>query len=97
MYTDYTAFVHVIGPDGQMAAQHDQQPLSGFIPTSYWPPRQVIADVYALTLPAGAPPGNYQIIVGLYDLATMNRLPLSRDGEAAGDSVVAATFSVQVP
>ena len=97
MYTDYTAFVQVFGPDGQMAAQHDQQPLSGFIPTSYWPPRQVIVDDYALTLPAGAPPGNYQIIVGLYDLATMNRLPLSRDGEAAGDSVVAATFSVQVP
>ncbi len=94
MYTDYTAFVHASArrADGR---QHDQQPLSGFIPTSYWPPRQVIADDYALALLAGAPPGNYQIIVGLYDLATMNRLPLSRGW--AKDSVVAATFSVQVP
>jgi len=97
MATDYTAFVHVIGPGGEMVAQHDQQPMSGYIPTSYWPPRQVITDDYAIALPADAPAGEYQIVVGLYDLATMTRLPITRDGEPAGDSVVAATFTVKAP
>ena len=32
---------------------------------------------------------------GLYDLASMARLPVTRNGEPSGDSVVAATFSVQ--
>ncbi|MFN2201681.1 MAG: hypothetical protein ACK2UO_10760, partial [Caldilineaceae bacterium] len=95
MYTDYTAFVHVIGPDGQMALQHDQRPMNGFLPTSYWPPNQVIADDYALELPADALPGEYQVVVGLYDLATMDRLPVTRDGEPSGDSVVARTFQVE--
>jgi hypothetical protein len=95
MYTDYTAFVHLVGPDGKMVAQWDQRPLNGFLPTSYWPPRQVIADDYKVTIPAGAPPGDYQLVVGLYDLATMARLPVTRGGEPAGDSVVAATIPVQ--
>lgn len=95
MYTDYTAFVHVIGPDGQMALQHDQRPMNGFLPSSYWPPNQVIADDYALELPADALPGEYQVVVGLYDLATMDRLPVTRDGEPSGDSVVARTFQVE--
>ena len=76
MYTDYTAFVHVLGPDGQVVAQHDQRPMNGFLPTSYWPPNQVIADDYAIEIPADAPPGDYQVLVGLYDLETMDRLPV---------------------
>ncbi len=31
----YTAFVHVVGPDG-LVAQHDQEALGGFFPTSAW-------------------------------------------------------------
>ena len=95
MYTDYTAFVHLIGPDGNMVAQWDQRPLNGFLPTSYWPPRQVIADDYQIAIPADAPPGDYRLEVGLYDLATMARLPVTRGGEPAGDSVVAATVPVE--
>ena len=42
MHTDYTTFVQVLGPDGTPVVQGDDQPMHGFLPTSYWPPRQRI-------------------------------------------------------
>jgi hypothetical protein len=94
MYTDYTAFVHLVGPDGKLVAQQDQRPLAGFIPTSYWPPRQMIADDYEVQIPTDAPHGDYQVHVGMYDLATLQRLPIIRDGQPAGDSIVVATVHI---
>ncbi|MCC9074532.1 glycosyltransferase family 39 protein [Litorilinea aerophila] len=96
MYTDYTAFVHLVGPDGTLIGQQDKQPLDGFIPTSYWPPRQIIADDYTVPIPADAPAGTYTLRVGLYDLATMARLPVTRDGEPAGDAVTVAEIPIGV-
>ena len=82
MDADYTAFVHVVGPDGKLAAQADQPPLHGFLPTTAWVPGQVVADTYTLTLPADAPPGEYRLLAGMYDPATMTRLPVQGDGDA---------------
>jgi hypothetical protein len=94
MHTDYTAFVHVVGPDGTPVVQGDSQPMHGFLPTSYWPPRQRIADSYTLTLPADAAPGEYRVLVGWYDLATLARLPMTQDGETIGDAYTVAAFTV---
>ena len=85
--TDYTAFVHVVDSTGAMLTQQDQQPTTGFLPTSLWPKGQVIADRYTLTIPDGAALGTYQIHVGLYDLATLARLPVQQAGSAMGDNV----------
>lgn len=95
IHTDYTTFVHVVGPDGTLITQRDAQPLDGFIPTSYWPPRQAVADDYTLTLPADAPAGEYRVMVGWYDLATATRLPMTRDGESMGDAYQVGTFTVR--
>lgn len=95
IHTDYTTLVHVVGPDGTLVTQGDHQPLQGFIPTSYWPPRQTIADDYSVQLPADAPPGEYRLLVGWYDLDTMQRLPMTRRGDAAGDAYEVGTFTVQ--
>jgi hypothetical protein len=97
MYADYTGFVHMVGPDGQLAAQDDQRPLDGFIPTSYWSPHQIIADEYVIEIPADAPSGQYDLHSGWYDLATMQRLPMTRDGQPIGDSYVIATVQVDAP
>ena len=48
-----------------------------------------------MTLPADAPPGNYRVIIGWYDLATMERLPMTQNGKAIGDAYEVATFTVQ--
>ncbi len=95
MTTDYTVFVHLVGPGGQLLAQWDSQPVGGFFPTSFWRVGQIVADDVDLAVPAGAQPGTYEIRAGMYDLATGRRLLISRSGRPAGDYVAAGT--VQVP
>ncbi|MGB0383685.1 MAG: ArnT family glycosyltransferase [Ardenticatenaceae bacterium] len=99
---DYTVFVHLIGPDGQLITQQDQQPLAGFLRTSLWKPNDPIVDQLTLTLPTDAPTGTYEIRVGMYDPTTGQRLRLtelredvSRDGQPAGDYVTAGSLSVR--
>jgi hypothetical protein len=95
MDLDYTVFVQVLGPQGSAVAQDDKQPLAGFLPTSAWYTGQIVADRYDLTLPSDAPPGEYRVITGMYDLATGQRLLVSRDGQTIGDYIELATFDVQ--
>lgn len=91
---DYTAFVHVVGPDGVALVQTDRQPLDGFLPTSRWLPGQVVSDDFTVQIPAGAAKGEYTVYTGLYDLATLQRLPVTRNGEPAGDTVSIGTLIV---
>lgn len=73
---DYTAFVHLVGPDGTLVAQNDRPPLAGFYPTSGWASDELVDDAYALTLPATLPAGAYRLLVGWYQPATGERLRL---------------------
>lgn len=74
---DYTAFVHLVGPDGTIVAQNDRPPLGGFYPTSGWALDEPVDDTYALTLPATLPPGEYRLTVGWYQPVTGERLHLA--------------------
>jgi hypothetical protein len=95
IHDDYTTFVQVIGPDGTIVTQADRRPLDGFVPTSYWSPRQEMVDDYPLQLPADAPSGEYRLVVGWYDLDTMSRLPMTQGGNPIGDAYQVATFTVR--
>lgn len=64
--TDYTVFVHVLDQNGQLVAQSDLQPGSGYAPTSSWPIGQPITDRHGVVLPPTLAPGEYQIVIGLY-------------------------------
>lgn len=70
---DYTVFVHLVGPDGKLMAQHDGQPGSGAFPTSLLGPGVEVPDSHVLDV-SQAPPGDYRLEVGLYDLASGARL-----------------------
>lgn len=74
---DYTAFVQLIGPDGALHGQVDQTPGAGQFPTTGWLPGEYLTDPYAVTLAADAPPGDYQIAIGLYNPHTGQRLPVT--------------------
>jgi hypothetical protein len=74
---DYTVFFQLIGPDGRLYGQVDQIPGAGDFPTTGWLPGEYIADAYQVSLSAGAPPGDYQVAIGLYDPDTGERLPVS--------------------
>jgi uncharacterized membrane protein len=91
---DYTAFVQLVNADGS-AAQNDQFPttrlLDGTIPrpTSGWANGEVVADNHIITLPPEMPPGDYEVIVGMYDLANnATRLPVTANGNRLPDDVI---------
>ena len=90
----YTVFVQLIGPDGQVAAQGDQPPLQGFYPSDRWLADQPFADRYTLALPDALPTGDYRVVVGFYDPATGQRLPVVRTDGATGDAYDAATVKI---
>jgi len=73
---DYTAFVHLIGPDGMLHGQVDQTPGAGDYPTTGWLPGETIADEYNIPIPEDAPAGDYQIEIGMYNPTTGKRLPV---------------------
>ena len=71
---NYKAFVHLLGPDGSVIAQHDGDPVGGFTPTTRWRPGQIIADRRFITLPEGLPAGEYGLRAGLYQADPLRNL-----------------------
>jgi len=65
-----------------MHSQKDNQPQGGMYPTYLWDERERIQDEYELTIAPDAPPGAYQIAVGMYYLLTLERLPVADRNEA---------------
>jgi hypothetical protein len=90
----YTAFVHLIGPDGQLVAQADRAPLDGFVPTGRWRAGFAAEDAVELAIPDDAAPGNYTLKMGLYDPATGQRLAVTQADAPAGDAVAVAEIEV---
>ncbi|HEU5102332.1 MAG TPA: glycosyltransferase family 39 protein [Roseiflexaceae bacterium] len=75
---DYWLFAHLIGPGGQRYSQIDLP-----YPTSQWAPGTFAATELPIALPADAPPGAYQLLIGLYDQPTGQRLALTSDTQSA--------------
>jgi hypothetical protein len=76
METDYKIFVHVFDPaTGVPVAQDDAMPHRGAYPTKFWGPGEAVEDVIPISL-RGVLAGGYGIAVGVYDPATMERLPV---------------------
>ncbi|MBA3534919.1 MAG: hypothetical protein H0T73_23665, partial [Ardenticatenales bacterium] len=72
----YKIFTHLIGPDGNLRAQRDLEPGDGRWPTSGWARGEYVSTSYSVSLPADAPPGQYEVRIGLYDPITNERVPL---------------------
>ena len=71
---NYKAFVHVLGPDGSVIAQHDGDPVGGYTPTTRWRPGEIIADRHVFPLPEGLPAGEYGLRAGLYQVEPLRNL-----------------------
>jgi hypothetical protein len=90
---DYTVFVHVRDAKGAKVAQRDAQPLDGNYPTHQWRAGETVIDPYRIDLPADLPPGEYRIVVGMYRLETLERLPVA--GDTSGENaVILATLAL---
>jgi hypothetical protein len=96
MNPSYTLFVQAVDGTGSKAGQIDSLPCAGGCPTTTWRPGDLVGQRYHLLISADAPPGRYQIIAGMYDLATGERLPqLDTQGNAVGDHLLLGSLDVQ--
>lgn len=93
---DHTVFVHLIDDAGTIWGQRDTQPENGFYPTSFWDEAEVVRDEYEFTIDPDAPLGQYQVEVGMYVLATGERLSVvDENGDITGDRVLLASLEVR--
>jgi hypothetical protein len=92
MDVSYKVFVHLIDPTtGTIVAQDDAVPRRWAYPTILWERDEVVEDTVSLPLNE-VPPGQYRLVIGLYDQATGERLPAySADDEHYPDDVVPLT------
>ncbi len=77
--TAYLVFVHLIGPDGALIAQHDHIAGADAYPTHLWTPGTALRDRFFLHVPGGECP-DCTLRVGLY--TAQARLPLREGGDA---------------
>jgi hypothetical protein len=99
--TRYKVFTHLVGEtynastDNFLWGQQDNEPVNGQAPTTAWAPEDIIVDSYTIPVAADAPPGRYQIEVGMYGLVDGVRLPVLAHGESIGDQVLLETVEVR--
>ncbi len=86
--TNYTVFVHAVGPDQVMRGQWDSVPVQGNAPTSGWLPGEIVEDHYEVPMNKDAPPWKYDIFVGMYDSQTGQRLWLTSPTAPTSDNRV---------
>ncbi len=97
MEETYTVFMHMIDEDGQIVAQGDSQPRDGNYPTDIWDEGEIIADKHVLPLPSHLAEGEYRLMVGMYLLETMQRLPaLDANGMRLSDDQILLPGALQV-
>ena len=88
----YRAFVH-LGED-PVWGQHDDDPACR-LPTTLWRVGQTAVGQFRVAPSSETPPGNYPLVIGLYDPTTGERLPvLDALGQPIGDSLILTTVRV---
>lgn len=71
----YKVFAQLLSGDNTLVAQSDSFPTAGQRPTTGWLPGEIIADRHTLPFANSVAPGTYQLIAGLYNPLTGQRLP----------------------
>ncbi|MDH4135716.1 MAG: DUF2079 domain-containing protein [Anaerolineae bacterium] len=92
----YIVFVHLLDKNEMIGGQWDSVPGGGLLPTTSWLEGEVIADEYKVPIRVGAPPGEYVIEIGMYDVYTGERLKVwGEGGDAEGNRIV--LHKIQIP
>jgi hypothetical protein len=85
---DFFIFVHILNQAGQTVAQRDTPPWQGRYPTSSWRAGTLVVDANDLPLPPDLAPGEYSIVVGMFDPTTGAQPQVRIDGQAAANGAV---------
>jgi hypothetical protein len=92
---NYSLFVHLV-PESEytVLAQADGAPAAQRLTLSWNEPGEtLISPPFTLALPPDIAPGNYRVLIGLYDFETGARLPVG--GSDDGDSYLLTRLHIQ--
>lgn len=78
---DYVVFTHLLAADGHLVAQHDGIPVAQTRPTRGWVAGEILVDQHVMEF-REVYVGPARIEVGLYDSATLVRVPVQGNGDA---------------
>lgn len=83
---DYTAFVHLMSPEGELITQHDSPPR---LATQLWIPGIPVVDSHLVSLPSSSFNVNYEVWAGMYSWPDIKRVPVvSASGRQIEDDAV---------
>ena len=94
---DLFIFVHLLDAEGKRVAQRDSPPWQGRFPTSSWQPGSLIIDVNDLYLPPTLPPGQYRLVLGMFDPASFARPLVTLDGVPLPEAMVEIMIVTVIP
>ena len=84
--------VQLLDAREQVIVQRDGEPAGGSLPTTAWKTDELVTDNHGLSLPFGTHPGDYRLIVAVYDAETGSRLSVD-----SGDAVELARLGIIRP
>lgn len=96
---NYKVFVHLIDPakdssDG-IVAQIDEAPQAGTYPFWVWSVGETVSESVRLQIPLQTQPGKYQLVVGVYNSDTNERLPLKGGVDFGAERLVLAEIAIR--
>jgi hypothetical protein len=92
----YTGFIHLVGPDGQVAAQDDHELGRGMYRTLAWSTGETIRERYEMVLRGDKRHSEYRVRVGAYRFPSLTRLAAwSETLPVQDDAVTLATINAE--
>ncbi len=71
---DYVVLLRLLNPQGQELAYWLGRPVRSGYPTTEWRAGQIVQDPWLLPVPAGTPPGTYQLELAVFEAETQTEL-----------------------
>ena len=82
--------MHLAAPDGRIVAQNDSDAVNGMAPSFTWKPNETVVDQRALLVRDDLAPGEYTLLVGLYQADDGVRLKTESGADAERIGTVSA-------
>ncbi|MBI5034120.1 MAG: DUF2723 domain-containing protein [Chloroflexi bacterium] len=83
---DFLVRLKLFDPDGRLISQKDEAPVRGLYPASQWQRGEYVNDVHNFLIPAGSPPGKYQLKLQTLDRATK---------KSTSDEIMLASLNIE--
>lgn len=98
METNYTVFTHLLDENNRIWGQKDNWPVNNTHPTTNWVKGEIVIDIYDIIIDRDAPSGQYTLEIGMYDLATNERLSiLYPQGQVEDNAIILGHVWVETP